>query len=87
MVLLFLGLVQLVVLVVEDQIKHLKQEGQVIHPLQVLHRETLAEMDLVLVQMIVVVEVVVLVLQGEMHLHLKQEMVEQEQQMILQEVV
>tara|TARA_R100000664_G_scaffold2844_1_gene6817 strand:- start:212 stop:484 length:273 start_codon:yes stop_codon:yes gene_type:complete len=86
-VLLFLELVQLVVLVVEDQIKHLKQEVQGIHPLQVLHRETLAEMDLVLVQMIVVVAVVVLVLQEEMQLHPKQEMVEQEQQTILQEVV
>jgi hypothetical protein len=86
-VLFFLGLVQLVVLVVEDQINHLKQEGQEIHLLQVPHKETLAEMDLLLVQMIVVVAVVVLVLQGEMQLHPKQETVEQEQQTILQEVV
>ena len=55
MVLFFLGLVQLVVLVVEDQINHLKQEEQEIHLLQVPHKETLAEMDLLLVQMIAVV--------------------------------
>ena len=75
----------LVVLVVEDLL--MVVEVVVMTLLQVLHKETMVHQEELVEQTIVVVAEVDLAEQDLQRLHLKEEMVEQEQQTILQEVV